>query len=677
MLYRPWHIPRPQPSQAAALAQELQVSQLVCNVLLSRGYTDAAKASSLLGAGAPLSRGEELLHMDKACRRILDAVDGGERITVFGDYDVDGVSATALLYTYLDSIGADVYYKLPSRDEDGYGLSDGIIDLLASKGVTLIITVDSGVSSVGPVAYAKTLGIDVVITDHHLPPEVLPDAAAIINPLQPGDTSPCKTLCGVGVAFKLVAALDGSAPEELLDYYADLVAIGTIADIMKLEGENRTMVKAGLALMQQPEREGLAALIEECGFGGKPITADSVSYGIAPRLNAAGRMDSANEALELLLCDNEEDARRIAASLNEKNIARQTAEQEISGEIIDKVTQDATYADDRILVVWGEGYHAGVIGIVASRLVDRFGKPALVVSIDENGEGKGSGRSLGDISLHSALTACEDMLIRYGGHALAAGMSIRREQLPAFRKAINEWARKNHPVLQMPPLAIDTPVTLQQLTPENVADFELLAPFGSGNPSPLFIVENVTLDAVYAMSDGKHSRLRLRSGSFTVYAALFGTPPSALAYKVGDAVDAAISLSVFEGKTGPMVSGRIKEIRPAGLADTYVPLVQLYAAYRGGAELTKEEKAQLKPAREDTVAVYRLTQQGVPAEDLRPLFAAVGAENAGKAMVSVAALCELGLVHTVQENGAALLRAVPGAAKQDLASAGVLRALEE
>lgn len=353
------------------------------------GKDDARSAGRNARHGEKLSPPGLLLNMDKAVSRILAAVDSGERIAVFGDYDVDGVTATALLYTYLDSIGADVYYKLPSRDDDGYGLSENAVELMASRDVTLIITVDNGISAHAAVARAKELGVDVVVTDHHLPPAELPDAVAVVDPQLPGDKSPCKSLCGAGVAFKLAAALEGCDPEELLPFYGDLAAIGTVADIMTLEGENRHIVKAGLAALAHTDRPGLAALIRSCGFEGKALTAENISFGLSPRLNAAGRMDSAAEALELLLCEDEEEAERLAASLEDKNAARQKAEQEIAQSITEAIEADASYGADRILVVAGHGYHQGVIGIVASRIVEKYGKPAHHHLRRRDGRGQG------------------------------------------------------------------------------------------------------------------------------------------------------------------------------------------------------------------------------------------------------------------------------------------------
>ena len=673
MLYRPWRIARPEKSQIQAVAVHTGLAPLACGVLCARGKTTPAALDEMLGTGEKLSPPGLLLNMDKAVSRILAAVDSGERIAVFGDYDVDGVTATALLYTYLDSIGADVYYKLPSRDDDGYGLSENAVELMASRDVTLIITVDNGISAHAAVARAKELGVDVVVTDHHLPPAELPDAVAVVDPQLPGDKSPCKSLCGAGVAFKLAAALEGCDPEELLPFYGDLAAIGTVADIMTLEGENRHIVKAGLAALAHTDRPGLAALSRSCGFEGKALTAENISFGLSPRLNASGRMDSAAEALELLLCEDEEEAERLAASLEDKNAARQKAEQEIAQSITEAIEADASYGADRILVVAGHGYHQGVIGIVASRIVEKYGKPAIIISVDETGEGKGSGRSIKGISLYSAIAACSDLLIRFGGHDLAAGLSVREEQIPTLRRKINEWAVKEYPVVQSPPLEIDAAVHPSRLSAESVASLDVLAPFGAGNPAPVFVVENAVIDGVYALSEGRHSRIRLRQQGAPLYAVLFGKGPEELAYHVGDAVDAAVSLSVYEGKAGPMVSARIRDLRPAGIDEAYLEPAGLCGAFFCGAQLPEEARALCCPERSDVADVYRLVRSShVSCDDLRPVFRALGERRAGRILASLRALEQLSLI---EKTPGGCYRAVANAPKRNLDDAPVLQQL--
>lgn len=674
MLYRPWQIARPDAGESAALAAKLGMPQLVCDVLLARGKTET-EAAAMLGAGDPLPDPMLLPGMERAVARILAAVDGGQRIVIFGDYDVDGVTATALLYLYLDSLGADVYYKLPNRADEGYGLFSDTVEMLAKKHVNLIITVDNGVSAHEAIARAGELGVDVVVTDHHLPPDTLPAACAVVDPQLAPDAIGAP-MCGAGVAFLLAAALEGCAPEELAPHYGDLAAIGTIADMMPLTGANRTLVREGLYQLRNTDRPGLAALIELCGLAGKEITAENVAFGLAPRLNAAGRMDSATTALELLLCEEPDEAAQRAEALNEQNVARGQTEQEITRSVLDMIAADASYQSDRILVVAGEGYHQGVIGIVASRVTEHFGKPAIIISIDENGEGKGSGRSIAGVSLYDAIAACEPLLLRFGGHALAAGLSVQRENISALRREINAWAQREHPVMQRPALMLDALLPTNVTVPD-IEALDFLAPFGNGNPSPLFLLENAVVDGVYAVSEGKHSRLRLRCGKHTLYAVLFRQSPDSLPYPAGSVIDAAVAASVYDGKNGVSVSLRIKELRPAGLRDIYLESYGLYEAFRGGTVLTAQQRAAILPTRADTVQVYRTVQKRLNADDLRPLFHALGEENAGKICVSLQALTELGIIALHEdENGARWYAAVPDAPKSDLASAPVLRELE-
>ena len=677
MNYRAWHVNRPEEGKAKRLASAIGASSLLARILVARGYDTPEKAAALLIQEHPLSDPYLLKDMDKAVQRIGQALDNEEPMAVFGDYDVDGVTATALLFEHLRSLGAQVRCMLPSREGDGYGLSKHALENLASKGYKLVITVDNGISAVEEAAYAKELGLDLIITDHHLAPMPLPEAVAIVNPNQPEDTSPFKGLCGAGVAFKLCAALDECAPEDLLEFCGDLAAIGTVADVMPLVEENRTLVKAGLRSIQNTERPGLLALIEAAGLGEKPITSDSISFSLAPRLNAAGRMGSATLALQLLLCEDPDRAVQLADDLCRCNADRQAAEQVIMEQVEAQLAADPARRNDRVIVLWGDNYHPGVTGIVASRLVEQYGRPAMLISM-QDGEGKGSGRSVEGFNLHSAITACGDLLIRFGGHALAAGLSIKEENLEEFRRRINAWAAREYPVLRRPPLKLDVAVQLDQLNVEEVRDISYLAPCGSGNPAPMFMLEDVTIDGIYPVSEGRHSRLRLRQGGQCIYAAYFGVSPSQLAYGIGDHVDVAIALSVYEGgRSGPQLSGRIKELRPAGLSDEAVEQAALFEAFRSGASLTEEQRTLLRPERADTVALYRTVQAGgVPAGDLRPLFAKMGAHNTGKALVSLAALCQLGLVGPREVAGSARLAPLPTQGKKDLTRAPILRALE-
>lgn len=661
----------------AVLAAQQKENALLAGILAARGITDPAEALTLLAGEEALSDPALLTDMDAACQRIWQAIDNGETIAVFGDYDVDGVTATALLYQHLKGMGATVKCMLPSREGDGYGLSRNAIRSIHDKGCKLIVTVDNGISAVEEADYAAELGIDLIITDHHLPPETLPKAIAVVDPRREDDTSPFKGLCGAGVAFKLCAALDGCPPEEMLDYCGDLAAVGTVADVMPLTGENRTLVKAGLRQLQNTDRPGLEALLEEVGLAGRPVTAENVSYAIAPRINAAGRMDNAVTALQLVMCEDPDRAAELAHKLNEINTKRQETELQIFKAAQELLEQEPERLEDRVMLLWGRDWHPGVIGIVASRLVERTGRPVIVVTIDEHGECKGSGRSVQGFNLHACIGACADLLIRYGGHAMAAGLSVREENLPALRRRLNDWAARECPVLHTTPLECDLPIHLDRVTVESVRKLDQLAPYGAENPTPVFLLQNAVLDGVYPVSEGRHSRLRLRQGNASVYAVWFGMPPEQLPYAMGDVVDAALNLSVYDSPRGAQLSGRILDLHPAGLGTKLAEQAAFVVALRRGTPLTEEQKKLITPERSDIVTVYReLQARRWHAEDLQPLCAKLGEENTGKTLVAVTALEQVGLIATVEKGGAKYLELVPAQSKKNLADAPVLKCLE-
>ena len=645
---------------------------------------DPAAETSLAGAGCgvllrrePLSDPFLLKDMDKAVARIEQAVENEELMVIYGDYDVDGISATAILYECLTSQGAHVRCKLPTRGS-GYGLTRAALESLAQKGFKLVVTVDNGISAVEEAACAKELGLDLIITDHHLPGDTLPDAVAVVDPKRADDESPFKDLCGAGVAFKLCAALEGCDPAELLEMYGELAALGTVADVMPLVGENRTIVREGLDLLQDTMRPGLHALLESAGCAGKPVTADTVSYSLAPRLNAAGRMDNAAVALKLLLCGDEEQATGIADRLAEINTERQQTEQQVFAAALETLEKDPARTRDRVLVVSGEDWHPGVIGIVAARLMERFGRPVIVISMHE-GEGRGSGRAPDPFDLHSALAGCAQYLTRFGGHAAAAGVEIEEDNLPAFRQAINAWAADHAAQPEAVSLQLDAAVTLGELSLDNVQELGRLAPFGRENPTPVLLVQHAFVDGIWPMgSEGRHTRLRLRQGNACIYAVWFGMHPEQLPYATGDVVDAALSLSVYEAARGAQLSGRILELHPAGFGNAAAQQTALVQALRRGSPLTAQQRALIAPERSDIITVYReLQARRWHAEDMQPLFAKLGEEHTGKTLVALTALEQVGLIAAVERGGAKFWELVPTAGKKNLADAPILKCLEE
>lgn len=672
MNYRAWQLKTADAAGEQSLAAA-GYGPLLARVLAARGVTTPGAAAQWLEEQAPLSDPFLLKDMDQAVERIQTAVENGEPIVIFGDYDVDGVSATAILYECLTSLGAQVRCKLPSRDGGGYGITRDALEKLAAKGYTLVVTVDNGISAVEETAFARELGIDLVITDHHLPPETLPDAVAVVDPKRSDDSSPFKDLCGAGVAFKLCAALEGCEdPAELLEPFGELAALGTIADVMPLVGENRTIVREGLSVLQDTMRPGLQALLENAGCAGKPVTAETVSYSLAPRLNAAGRMDSAAVALKLLLCENEEQAAGIAARLSEINADRQHTEQQIAAAALEKLAADPARTRDRVIVVAGEGWHPGVIGIVASRLMEKYGRPVIVIST-ENGEGRGSGRAPGAFNLHAGLCACASCLLRYGGHSAAAGLTIEEENISAFRKAINDWAAREYPVPKPVVLSLDAAVQISELTVPAVQQLARMAPFGGGNPVPLLLIRGAVVDGVWPLgNEGRHTRLRLRQGNATCFVSVFGTAPDDLPYRVGMTVDVAVEVSIFRGRSGPMVSAHCKAIRPADLGNAPSEQAAWFEALLAGTALPRDQRLACLPTRAETAAIYRMIRSGtVFAEDLQPVFAAAGPQNTGKTLASITALLELGLI----ERRGSRFQPVAVSAKKDLSAAPILQKL--
>ena len=711
MNYRAWQLKNADTAGESALLAA-GYGPLLARVLACRGIAQPQAAAALLEEEPPLSDPFLLKDMDKAVARIQQAIENGETIVIFGDYDVDGVSATAILYECLTNLGAQVRCKLPTREGGGYGLNRETLQKLADKGYKLIVTVDNGISAIEEADLAAELGIELVITDHHLPAQQLPKAVAVVDPKREDDTSPFKDLCGAGVAFKLCAALEGCEdPAELLEPFGELAALGTIADVMPLVGENRTIVKEGLATLQDTLRPGLQALLENAGYAGRPVTAETVSYGLAPRLNAAGRMDTAAVALKLLLCENEEGYRNlsylvsaawtegfyikpridqgllrqyhgglvalsacIAARLSEINTSRQQAEQQIAAAALEKLSADPARVLDRVIVVSGEGWHPGVIGIVATRLMEKYGRPSIVIST-ENGEGRGSGRAPTSFNLHAALCACAPLLLRFGGHSAAAGLTIEEEKIGAFRKAINDWAAKEYPVPKPLPLKLDAVADIAELTVPTVQELSRLAPFGSGNPVPVFLLQNAAVDGIWPLgSEGRHCRIRLRQGGAACFVSLFGTAPDDLPYRMGTAVDAAVEVSIFQGRGGPMVSCHCCAMRPAGLGNAPAEQAARFDAFLSGTALPDDERLACLPTRADTAAVYRMVRTGnVFADDLQPLFATAGPENTGKTLASLTALEQLGLI----ERRGSRYQPVEVTGKKDLSSAPVLRRLAE
>lgn len=506
-----WRVVPPCADLAAELGKELDISPVVAQVLVNRGVADADAALRFLNGGVEaLPDPRLMLGMDRAVERIGAAIAGGEKITVYGDYDVDGVTATSLLYRLLGRLGGVADYYIPERQSEGYGLNAAALEALQRAGTRLVITVDCGISAAAEVA-ALAGRMDIIVTDHHQPPAVLPPALAILNPKQPGCPYPDKNLAGVGVAFKLAQALwlkyGGGVP---LADYLDLVATGTIADIVPLTGENRVLVKLGLATLASGGNPGLKALAKAAGLADGKVDAGRVGFGIAPRLNAAGRLGHAAAGVELLVTDDDARAAELAAELDRENGRRQAVEKELLAAAEAQAAGMDTAAA-KVLVLAGEDWHPGVIGIVASRMVDRYYRPTVMISV-KDGIGKGSCRSIPGFDIYSALSRCADLLIQFGGHQQAAGLTIDAANIDRLRERLSEIAAATLTADDYRPvLNIDCRVALDEIDAAFLQQLACLAPHGMGNPSPVFVCEDLAVSGVKPVGqEGRHLKLRVR-----------------------------------------------------------------------------------------------------------------------------------------------------------------------
>lgn len=632
------------------LATELHISPIMARLLHNRGYQTPAAATDFMACDARSWHDPFLLaDMEPAVERTLAAVKAGEKIAIYGDYDVDGVTSVTSLYLYLTRLGADVTCYIPSRSHEGYGMSRRGIDRLAEAGVTLIITVDTGVTAHEEVIYAAERGMDTVVTDHHECHNSLPLCVAVVNPHRPDCPYPFKELAGVGVVLKFLCACEttlrataGGVPRETVAKVAcdavsrfcmDLVAIGTVADVMPLTDENRYIVSLGLSMLEHTDRPGLDALLEAISGAGskRPVTGSAarprrkvnaglVGFGIAPRINAAGRIAHAMQAVDLLLTTDPERARSMAAALCEINTLRQTEENHIAEQAYRMIEDQLAEAQaagrpaPRLWVLEADDWKQGIVGIVASRITERYGLPSILISFDGavNGDpdpmdiGKGSGRSVKGMNLVDALTDSEDLLVRYGGHELAAGLTIRRADIPAFRERINAYAAA-HLTDEMTAVRyeVDCEVTMSELTMELAQEIEGMEPFGTGNPTPTLQINDVTIQRIIPLGGGKHTKLMLYADGLLLQALWFGMPPAQLPVVAGDVADVIFQLNVNEYQGVRSLQMIVQDLR---LSRRYTDIcrreAEYYAQVVAGGRIPSREAPAILPTRDDIARVY-------------------------------------------------------------------------
>lgn len=608
MKMKRWVTAKPNLETVRSLARSCGFTPLAAAALCARGIDTPEAARAFLETDPAKLHDPMLLpDMAKARDTIRRAIEQGKKIAVFGDYDVDGVTSTCVMTRVLRSLGADVRHYIPDRLSEGYGLSMGAMDRLAQDGIGLIVTVDSGVSAFEEIARARELGMEVVVTDHHECREELPDANAVVNPKRADSTYPFAELAGVGVAFKLACALAGDGQQRaVLEQYADLVALGTVADVMPLVGENRIIVAAGLRRMAETQNVGLSMLLHESGQQGKRLTASTISFILAPRINAAGRLGHADMAAELFLTDDPHRAQTLAMALCEQNKQRQATENQILEQALQKLRREYDPLEDQVIVLAGEDWHHGVIGIVSSRICDRYACPTVLIAL-EDGIGKGSGRSVKGFNLYEALCDSAPLLERFGGHELAAGLTIREENIQQFHENMEAWAREHvNPQELMPILHIDCPIAPEFISTEATRGLDVLEPFGMGNPQPVFSMCDLLVEEITPISSDRHVRLTLSKDGQTYTAMLFGTGQGGCGFAQGNYVDAAFCLEINEYRGRCSVQLVIRDIQLSTcevMADQKI--LNLYNRFMSDGALTAREARVLLPERRDLVAVWR------------------------------------------------------------------------
>lgn len=679
MILRKWEVRPLDKERAAAFAQTYGVPFFLAMLMNIRGLDDAAHLREFLGEGEPLSDPFLLKDMDKAAARITRAVDNMEKIAVYGDYDADGVTSTAMLYSYLETRGADVIFYIPQREGEGYGMNMGAVEYLKEQGVSLIVTVDNGISSVQEVARANELGIDVVVTDHHRPQEILPDAVAVVDAYRPDDTSPYKHFSGVGIAFKLLMALEDGAGdvEDLLEAYSDLAAIGTIGDIVPLTGENRTLIRAGLERLSQSDRPGVQALLENAGIAGKALTSTNVAFTLVPRINATGRMGAPERAVRLLISGYEEEAEVLSEEICADNEERRRVEAEIAEAAFADIEAKG-YMKDRVVVVDGENWHHGVIGIVASRVTERCGKPCMIISRGET-EAKGSGRSIEGFSLFEAICACGDLLLKFGGHPMAAGITLKPENIEAFRKRINQYAAEHFPQMPTQTVTLDCKLNPAALSVSMAQSLTQLEPFGNGNPQPVFGLFNMELSNVTPVGGGGHLRLTLEKNGAVITAMRFNTKPEELPYHIGDKIDLAVQLEAREFRGQPSLTVIVRDMKFAAF-DTEKNIASLasFEKWQRGEVLSVEDKNRLYPDRACLAAIYRAlrTVNGKETDQVR--FVSQFGKDMTLGLFKTALLVfeERGLVHSEIADDTFTATLIETSGKTDITRSPVLLALQ-
>jgi len=664
-----WNVNEYDNQKVTELARQCDLSKLALKVLSTRGYNDMDSVSAFFETG-DLSDPFLIKDMREAVDAINYAVDSYDLICIYGDYDCDGVTATSILFSYLDNIGANVIYYIPERS-DGYGLNNNAVDALAEQGVKLIVTVDNGISAVEEAEHIYENGMKLVITDHHQPSEILPRAEAVVDLHRKDCPSVYKELSGAGVALMLCIALNDGNDKMIIEQFSDICAVGTIADVVPLTGENRLIVKHGLRYLRNTENYGLDMLMDKSGVKRDSLTATSVAFQISPRINASGRFGSPLTAVKALLSEDSDDAEMYVDTMISLNDERRATEAEILKAILHAIDKDPSLLNKRVLILVGKNWHCGVIGIVASKLLELFGKPTILIAMDKDGTARGSARSIKGFDIFKCLSYASDLLVHFGGHECAGGLTVNNDDITKFMKRVYEYADGFD---FMPSYVIDCDMMLsgEDLTVENIKGLQKLEPFGAGNLRPVFYMPKCRINKITPMSQGKHIRLDVLYGDTSVQIPVFNKTEESFGYKAGDVVELAVNLDINKYNSNEYVDVRIVDIRPFGLnQDKYFNAKDCYEKYMNGKDLPEAFLKRILPERAELVNAYKAISQAktISFDSLYSLLR--GADmNYCKLRLMLDAFCEKKLVSFTASDQ--MIKILPVTEKVDLESAEVL-----
>ena len=665
-----WRINTPDPQITDDLVRKTGLPAFVCRLLVSRGVTTSETADIFFN-GVSFADPFDIKDMDKAVKTISAALENGEKITIYGDYDCDGVTSTYMLFSYLEALGAEVSWYIPTRDE-GYGLNNAAADLLKKQCTKLIITVDNGISAINEAEYIRSLGMKLVITDHHQVPDELPQAEAVVDPHRRDDISQFKHLAGCGVALKLIMAMEGDT-ESVMTQFADIAAIGTVGDIVSLSGENRIIVREGLKSMRNTENPGLRCLLDMCGIEpGEEITSTQLGFQICPRINAAGRYSQPAAAMELFLSEDMRAARANASKLCALNDERKEAEKEIVDEAEKLIRDDPDLLNRKLLIVSGSEWKHGIIGLVSAKLLHKYGKPNIVIT-REGDVSRGSARSTDDLSLYELLCSCSGMLTHFGGHTKAAGFTLNTVRLDEFIRAVYDYCDEKIRSSCAETITADMELSPSDISVENIGLIENFEPFGEGNQAPLFLLRNCTISSRKPIKDGKYVSLGLKIGGKDHRAVCFGMTFAAFPYSEGDVVDLIARLEINEYNGSRNVNIFIQDLRYSGFReDRYFAAKTAYEDYRAG-RVDRKLLCRMIPERDELMKVYdilRNTRSLSAAE----MIADRSGINACKFRIITDVFGEFGLAETDLPGDG--IRLLPAAGKADLSKSKVIAALK-